>query len=222
MKPRKKNPLAAFLGALFRQTLAISFGLSLTFLVFFALPFMEIVASLGQKKMTVRTVEVAAPPPPPIIEEEKPPEEPPPEEKPPEPAPQEQISLADLELSLNPGGVGDGTGASIASALAGAAANAANQLFSGSGGDIKPRPTVQVPPKYPAALRKQKLEGVVIVSFVVDQNGRVISPKVEQTPHPAFAKEALDAIKQWKFEPGQRGGTKVPMKMKVPIRFSAK
>ncbi len=204
-----------------RTTLAVSFGVVLTFLVFFALPFMEIVAGLGQKKLNVRTVEVAQPPPPPpVMEEPPPPEEPPPEEKPPEAAPEQNLSLSDLELAMNPGGIGDGSAGAISDALANAAQSAADQLFQGAGSDKKPRATAQPQPKYPAALKRQKLEGVVVVSFVVDANGRVLNPRVEQAAHPAFGREAMEAVKNWRFEPGERGGKKVPMKVRQSIRFS--
>ena len=46
------------------------------------------------------------------------------------------------------------------------------------------------------------------LSFTVDERGRVQNPKVEKSTDPAFDKPALDAIKQWRFEPGSRGALK--------------
>ncbi|MCU0224718.1 MAG: energy transducer TonB [Acidobacteria bacterium] len=56
--------------------------------------------------------------------------------------------------------------------------------------------------------------------FIVDKDGRVVNPKVEKSDHPAFERPALDAVRQWKFEPAVRGGEKVASKMRIPIRFS--
>jgi protein TonB len=85
--------------------------------------------------------------------------------------------------------------------------------------DQKPRAIFQGAPLYPADMRNKKVEGVVTVIFVVDAAGRVTNPRVEKSTHPAFERPALDAVKQWKFEPGLKGGQRVGCKMRVPIRF---
>lgn len=85
--------------------------------------------------------------------------------------------------------------------------------------DQKPRAVFQAEPRYPAELRGKKVAGVVSVFFVVEPTGKVSRPKVERSTHPAFEKPALDAVKQWKFEPAIKGGQRVGCKMRVPIRF---
>jgi protein TonB len=72
--------------------------------------------------------------------------------------------------------------------------------------DQKPRAITQPPPPYPAEMRGKKVEGVVSVIFVVDASGKVSRPKVERSTHSAFDKPALDAVKQWRFEPAIKGG----------------
>jgi protein TonB len=47
-----------------------------------------------------------------------------------------------------------------------------------------------------------------------------VNPKVEKSTHPAFERPALEAVRQWKFDPAVRGGEKVPSKVRVPIRFA--
>lgn len=83
--------------------------------------------------------------------------------------------------------------------------------------DQKPRPIFQAAPVYPSG--KRSMEAVVSVVFIVDTTGRVTNPRVEKSTDPAFEKPAVDAIKQWKFEPGIKAGQRVPCKMRVPIRF---
>lgn len=85
--------------------------------------------------------------------------------------------------------------------------------------DQKPRPIFQSAPVFPVEMRGKKLEGVVSVLFVVDSTGKVANPRVEKSTHPAFEKPALDAVKQWKFEPAIKAGRRVPCKMRVPVRF---
>jgi protein TonB len=109
------------------------------------------------------------------------------------------------------GGTGRPGGASSDDALDGA--------FSMSEIDQRPRAVFQVAGAYPADLRSQKLEGVVVLIFVVDETGRVTNARVEKSTHQSFETPALEALKQWKFEPAVKGGNRVACRMRVPIRF---
>lgn len=201
--------------------LAHLIGIVVGALIFLALPLMQFVGNMKKKELTVREVTTTEPPPPPPIMDEPPPDEPPPPEDQPQmdDVPQ-NLSLGALELSLNPGS--GGSGAKILSdALSQAVANRAGDAFSLNDLDQKPRPVYQVPPKYPAALKRQGISGVVKIELTVDASGKVINPTVIETPDPAFNSPALEAIKQWRFEPGTRGGSKVSFKLRVPLRFAA-
>lgn len=204
-----------------KWVLANLLGLLVAALVFLALPFMQIVGNMKKKELEVRTVATTQPPPPPPVIEEPPPEEPPPPEQQPQldDLPQE-MSLGDLELSLNPGGGGGGA-QMLNEALNSAVQNRASDAFALSQLDQKPQPVYQIPPKYPSALRRQGISGEVKIELVVDANGRVVNPRVVSSSNRAFEDPAMDAVKQWKFEPGKRGGEAVPFKMLVPIRFAA-
>lgn len=85
--------------------------------------------------------------------------------------------------------------------------------------DQKPRATFQADPVFPKEMRGKKVEGVVTVIFIVDASGKVQDPRAEKSSHPAFDKPAVDAVRQWKFEPGVKDGKRVPAKMRVSIRF---
>ncbi|HET6201196.1 MAG TPA: energy transducer TonB [Planctomycetota bacterium] len=85
--------------------------------------------------------------------------------------------------------------------------------------DQKPQPIFQAAPPYPSEMRGKKLEGLVTVLFVVDSCGKVADPRVDKSTHPAFERPALDAVRQWKFEPALKAGHRVSCRMRVPIRF---
>ena len=102
------------------------------------------------------------------------------------------------------------------------AAASADQVFSLNDLDQAPRVVFQPAPEYPAALRKQKLDGTVHVLFVVNKNGRVENPMVQKSTHPAFEQPALQAVGKWRFEPGKRNGEAVPFRMRVPISFKSR
>ncbi len=113
-------------------------------------------------------------------------------------------------LTFSSGGIIGGTGKAGGEGLL-------EDAFSLSEIDQKPRPIFQASPVYPAKMKS--VEGTVTVIFIVDEMGRVVKPRVEKSSHREFEKPAVDAIKQWKFEPAIRGGKKVACKMRVPIRF---
>jgi len=119
-------------------------------------------------------------------------------------------------VNLGSGGRIGGTGTAMDAELA-----AAGGVFDAADLDQKPRTLFQVPPMYPAELRRRKAAGTVYVLFVVDEQGRVLDPKIESSPDAAFERPVLEAVKRWRFEPGTRNGEKVQCKMRLPIRFSA-
>ena len=142
----------------------------------------------------------------------------------------EAASLAQIEQALNgAGGGGDfstglsfSSGGSIgASGLGKALDKKMEEAFSAADIDQQPRVMIQTSPVYPGELRGKKLEGEVMLIFIVDDAGRVTSPKVVKSTHQAFEKPALDAVKQWKFEPGLKAGKRVSTRMKCPVKFPA-
>jgi TonB family protein len=143
----------------------------------------------------------------------------------------EALSLSALEEALNPGAAGGETflaggvdltsGGRIGGTGKAGAGGDLESVFSIADLDQKPRPVFQAPPNYPFELRKRKVEGSVYVLFVVDEDGKVVNPKIEKTSNPGFDAPALEAVRQWKFEPGVRNGQKVRFRMRVPVRFAA-
>jgi len=141
------------------------------------------------------------------------------------------VSLSALEDLLNPGAMAAAAGNAFAGSVdlssggeiggTGRAASAPlESIFTLAELDQKPRPVFQAVPTYPLELRKRKIEGSVYVLFVVDERGRVVSPRVEKATRPEFEAPALEAVRQWKFEPGVRNGRKVQTRMRVPLRFT--
>lgn len=116
-------------------------------------------------------------------------------------------------VSFASGGRIGGTG------KAGVAESKLDDAFSLTEIDQKPRASYQAAPNYPGEMRGKKVAGVVTVLFIVDASGKVQSPKVERATHPAFEKPALEAVRQWKFEPAVKGGKRVACSMRVPIKF---
>lgn len=203
-----------------RLPVAVIFGVGFTAVLFGFIPFAHRIAK-SERSLELRTTS-AVEAPPPVDEEIAPP--PPEAEKPPEVAPepqlaetQQQIPLsADLEVALGSGGALAGFG-EIRSLTAAEAVQ--EDTFDVAELEKRPEAVSQVAPTYPEALRKAKVEGVVTLIFVLDETGKVEDPRVENSTRPEFEKPALDAIRKWRFSPGQKDGQAVRTYIRVPLRF---
>jgi protein TonB len=79
---------------------------------------------------------------------------------------------------------------------------------------------VNTPPRYPRSARRRGQQGTVVLSVYVDEQGRVAKLRLlDSSGHRALDNAALQAVKDWIFEPGVQGGTKAAMWVKVPVRF---
>ena len=86
--------------------------------------------------------------------------------------------------------------------------------------DQGPRLVRQVPPVYPLRARRNNIRGTVQVRFLVERDGSVSQAAVvEADPPGLFDKSALDAVRQWRFSPGNIKGKSVRTWVRAPIAF---
>lgn len=77
--------------------------------------------------------------------------------------------------------------------------------------------------KYPADAEKKKVEGRVLVTFVVNTDGSITDIEVVRKTFPSLDAEAVRVISgmpRWK--PGEQKGQKVRVKYTVPLTFRLK
>ncbi|HEX8838399.1 MAG TPA: TonB family protein [Candidatus Acidoferrum sp.] len=87
------------------------------------------------------------------------------------------------------------------------------------GGEVRQARLVStVPPAYPSLARAQHVSGGVTIDALIDANGRVTKMKVLSGPT-LLEQAAMDALKQWKYEPAMLDGKAVPMHLTVTIQF---
>jgi TonB family protein len=79
-------------------------------------------------------------------------------------------------------------------------------------------------PRYPASLRSTKVEGEVLVAFVVDTSGLAIpsSLKVLRSTDSLFTAAVRDAIVDMRFVPAQFNGRKVKQLVQQPFFFDVR
>ena len=90
------------------------------------------------------------------------------------------------------------------------------------GGNIRPpTKTHDVRPVYPDEALQARITGVVILEAIIGVDGSVTDAKVLQSI-PILDAAAVDAVKQWRFEPTHLNGVPVPVLMTVTVSFNLK
>jgi len=85
-------------------------------------------------------------------------------------------------------------------------------------------PLAPLNPTYPSSARSRGVEGIVMVEFLVDTNGRTKDIViVEATPEGVFNEAVLRAVRQWRFSPAlHKDGKHVPVRFRQTVRFALK
>src|SRR5262245_1724648 len=88
-------------------------------------------------------------------------------------------------------------------------------------GVTMPKVVRQVRPSYTPEALRAKITGVVLVECVVGVDGATQNCRVSRSLDQQFGldQEALKAAAQWRFEPGTRDGTPVPVLVSVELGF---
>ena len=91
-------------------------------------------------------------------------------------------------------------------------------IFKGGGQGLEK--WIQENLQYPADAAKAKIEGRVIVEFVIDKNGAVTNPRVVRGINDVFNNEALRVIKSLpRWTPGQAHGKPANTRYTYPVTF---
>ena len=87
------------------------------------------------------------------------------------------------------------------------------------GGEVKPAKLLSsVAPVYPEMARKQRVSGDVTIDASVDSAGRVAATRVISGPA-LLHQAAIDAVKQWKYQPATLNGQATAMHLTVTVQF---
>lgn len=74
--------------------------------------------------------------------------------------------------------------------------------------------------KYPTIAEENGVQGIVIVSFVVERDGSITDVRVVKSVDPSLDKEAARVIKSMpRWIPGKQKGETVRVKYTVPVTF---
>lgn len=75
--------------------------------------------------------------------------------------------------------------------------------------------------RYPESARKEGIQGIVFLTFVVDPDGQIADARVLRSLHPECDQMALDAIEKMpKWVPGRQRNRVVAVQYNLPVKFS--
>lgn len=196
-------------------------GIAVSGLLFLAIPLTQTFMSYQKSPEEIEAIDIAPPPPPPPPEDPPPPPEPEQEEPPPElNTPPPPITLEQLDMALNPG-----TGASLAGDFALPTLDISGsdlgglEIFDLGDVDSPPKPRTRIEFSYPSAAKRKGITGVVKVEYVVNERGRVEQINIVESPDKILSKGTEEVLERARFEPAQKGGREVKVRMRAAIPY---
>jgi protein TonB len=76
----------------------------------------------------------------------------------------------------------------------------------------------RVEPEYPELAKRARVQGIVLLQVVVDEQGNVTEVNIIRG-HPLLNQAAVDAVSQWKYSPTLLNGEPVPVIATVTVNF---
>lgn len=94
-----------------------------------------------------------------------------------------------------------------------------NGIYRVGNGVSAPKALYAPAPRYAEKERKEKRQGTVVLSLVVTPEGEARDIKVTQSLTPNLDENAIDAVRQWRFQPGMKDGKPVAVQINVQVSF---
>ena len=122
------------------------------------------------------------------------------------------------------GGIGSGSGGGVGSGKGpgfgpGEGGGVGGGIFHVGGGTSAPRPIYSPEPEFSEEARKAKYQGVCTLSLIVGADGRPRNIRVLSSLGMGLDEKAIEAVKNWKFEPAMRDGHPVNVEIAVEVDF---
>jgi TonB family protein len=80
----------------------------------------------------------------------------------------------------------------------------------------------QVTPQYPVQAKTDRLSGKVVLDAIIGKDGTVENIKVQQSLREDCDRAAIDAVRQWKYEPVMLNGEPTEVETSITVTFSLK
>ena len=89
------------------------------------------------------------------------------------------------------------------------------------GGDVTaPRVLRRVMPEFTEKSRERHIEGSVVLATIVTSAGEAHQIHVQKSLDKELDQKAVEALRQWQFQPGQKDNKPVATRVSIEIRFN--
>jgi protein TonB len=122
------------------------------------------------------------------------------------------------------GGMGSGSGGGLGSGKGGGfgpgeGGGIGGGVFKVGGGVSAPAVIFKIDPEYSEEARKAKYSGEVMLSIIVDAEGKAREIHVVKSLGMGLDEKAIEAVEKWKFKPGMKGGQPVAVRATIAVNF---
>ncbi|MGE5111521.1 MAG: energy transducer TonB [Acidobacteriaceae bacterium] len=114
------------------------------------------------------------------------------------------------------GGVGSGRGPGVGPGWGGGIGGGAYRV---GGGVSAPRALYAPDPEYSEEARKAKWQGTVVLWVIVGPDGKPRDIKIQRSLGMGLDEKAIEAVRQWKFDPAKKDGQPVAVQINVEVNF---
>jgi protein TonB len=123
------------------------------------------------------------------------------------------------------GGIGTGQGRGVGEgkgpgAGPGEGGGAGGGVFRVGGGVNPPTILSRVEPQYSEEARKARFQGTVVLEAIVRRDGTVDIQRIVRSLGFGLDENAIQALKQWRFRPGTKGGVPVDVSLNIEVNFN--
>ena len=124
------------------------------------------------------------------------------------------------------GGVGEGVGTGIGPGRGpgigpGSGGGTGGGVYWPGGGVTPPTLVSQVRPSYTSDALRQRIQGTVLIELIVRRDGQPTDIRVVRSLDPGgLDLEAVEAVRQWRFNPGRFAGAPVNVLVTIVLEFS--
>ncbi len=114
------------------------------------------------------------------------------------------------------GGVGSGSGPGVGPGRGGGIGGG---IFRVGGGVSAPRALDTPDPEYSEEARKAKYQGTCVLWLIVGPDGKPRDVKIARALGMGLDEKAIEAVRNWKFEPAMKDGKPVAVQINVEVNF---
>lgn len=143
-----------------------------------------------------------------------------------EPLPQQNPATGDTGV---PGGVPGGDPRGIPGGIPGGVSDQkrsevpplpdSNRVHIIEGAVERPVLLHRVEPLYPEPARRVKLQGVVIVEAIINQDGHVVDARILKDIGFGCGESVVQAVRGWRYEPARLDGRKISVYLTITVNF---